>query len=105
MSKFIVKPNQSSLPKSPEVPLILDTPASEISIQRLIDDTLLVLDREIRQLKILSARGKLDPAAARDLRDHAKLLFELKKQEKESLQGITDDQLKAEAKKVLGDEN
>jgi hypothetical protein len=98
MSKFVVKPNQSSLPKAPDTP---EPIAHDISIQRLLDDCLLVLDREVRNLKIMSARGKLEASDARDLRDHTKLLFEMKEQEQESLRGLTDDQLKEAAKEAL----
>lgn len=78
----------------PEAP-VKDIPISDISIQRLIDDGLLVLFREITNLKRLSVSGKLEATDARDLRDHLKLLFELKDRESESLKGLTDDELKA----------
>ena len=67
----------------------------DISVQRLIDDSLLALSREVRNLLTLSSRGKLEASDARDLRDHLKLLFELKDRENESLRGVTDEQLKA----------
>lgn len=70
-------------------------PVSDISVARLMDDCLLALYREVRNLLTLSAKGKLDPNNARDLRDHLKLLFELKDRENESLKGLTDEQLKA----------
>lgn len=76
-------------------------PVSDISVQRLIDDSLLALYREVKNLLTLSAKGKLDPSCARDLRDHLKLLFELKDREKDSLQNITDDQLKDMLEKGL----
>jgi len=81
-----------------EAPLI-----SEISIQRLIDDSLSVLYREVKNLLILSAKGKLDAPSARDLRDNLKLLFELKDREGESLKGLTDEQINEmlEARKTL----
>lgn len=82
---------------------ITPPPISEISIDRLIDDSLGVLYREIKNLVSLSARGKLEPNDARDLRDHLKLLFELKAREKDSLAGITDEQIKAQAAKALVD--
>ena len=71
-----------------EVPIV-----SEISIQRLIDDCLTILYREVRNLSILAARGKLEAPDARDLRDHLKLLFELKTREDATLSGLTDDQI------------
>lgn len=88
----VPKPNQAtdlSATKAQDVPL------SDISIDRLMDDCLVALDREVRNLKILSSRGKLSPPESRDLRDTYKLLFELKKMEAELLKGLTDEQLKA----------
>jgi len=79
-----------------------DIPVSEISIDRLIDDGLLVLYREIKNLMILSVKGKLEPNDARDLRDHLKLLFELKNREAELLKGMTDEELQAKAKEAIG---
>lgn len=81
--------------QKPEPP-VKDLPISEISIARLIDDGLLVLFREITNLKRLSVSGKLGPTDARDLRDHLKLLFELKDRESESLKGLTDEDLEAQ---------
>jgi hypothetical protein len=75
-------------PPSPTDPIVKD-----ISIQRLIDDSLLILFREIRNLTILSVRGKLESTEARDLRDHLKLLFELKDREQETLKNLTDEEL------------
>lgn len=79
-------------------------PASDISVVRLIDDGLLALYREMKNLLSRSAKGKLDASDARDLRDHMKLLFELKAQEGESLRGITDEDLKAQAKATINDD-
>jgi hypothetical protein len=102
MSKFIVKSNQSSLP--PKLDVKEEVLTSSLSVQRLIDDCLLALSREVRNLTIASAKGKLEASEARDLRDHCKLLFELKKIEQESLRNLTDDELKAAAKEAM-DEN
>jgi len=66
----------------------------DISVQRLIDDSLLALSREVKNLLVMSAKGKLAPTDARDLRDHLKLLFELKDRESDLLRGLTDEQLK-----------
>lgn len=71
-----------------------DQPLSEVSVDRLIDNGLTVLQREMKNLLSQSARGKLDAASARDLRDTVKLLFELKDRESELLKGKTDDELK-----------
>ena len=66
---------------------------SDISIERLIDLGLTALDREIKNLTMASAKGKLDAASARDLRDHLKLLFELKDRENDFLKNLTDEEL------------
>jgi hypothetical protein len=82
---------------------VKDIPISDISVARLIDDGLLVLYREVKNLMILSTRGKLEPNDARDLRDHLKLLFELQARENESLRGLTDEQLKEKAQAALNE--
>jgi hypothetical protein len=94
--KRIAKPSTVIFQKSEEV----ETPlVSDISIQRLIDDSLLILYREIKQLLFLSSKGKLQPENARDLRDHLKLLFELKNRESEILASMSDEQLEQMLKK------
>jgi len=80
---------------------ITPPPISDISVQRLIDDCLLILYREVKNLMTLSTRGKLEPNDARDLRDHLKLLFELKAREGQSLQGLTDEQIEEQARAAL----
>ncbi len=67
---------------------------SDISIDSLIDNGLLVLFREIKQLMNMSVKGKLSAPDARDLRDHLKLLFELKDREDLTLSGLSEDELK-----------
>lgn len=97
--KRIVKSNQlTPLPSSPKI-----ADPTDISVARLIDDGLLVLYREIKNLMMLSVNGKLEPNDARDLRDHLKLLFELKDREGESLRGLTDDEIKIKAQEALND--
>jgi len=100
--KYVVKPNQSSISATPKV---ADISVSDISVTRLIDDGLLAIHREMKNLLMLSAKGKLDAANARDLRDTVKLLFELQVRENDSLRGLTDDQLKEQAKKALDETN
>lgn len=80
---------------------------SDISVQRLIDDSLLALSREVKNLLVMSVKGKLQPTDARDLRDHLKLLFELKDREAASLQGLTDDELKdmLDKSKIVADDS
>lgn len=72
-----------------------DPVISDISIDSLLASGLLVLFREIRQLTLLSAKGKLAAPDARDLRDHLKLLFELKDREQGFLDGLEDEELDA----------
>lgn len=76
---------------SPSEPTKIDV--SDISIQRLIDDGLLILYREMHNLKLKSVQGKLGASDARDVRDHLKLLFELKNRENDLLRGLTDEEL------------
>lgn len=100
--KHLAKPN-TVLPGDKDAPADLLPSASDISVQRLIDDSLLALSREVRNLLTLSSRGKLEASDARDLRDSVKLLFELKDREHESLRKLTDEELKVKAKQVLDD--
>lgn len=80
-------------------------PISDISVARLVDDCLVALYREVKNLLALTAKGKLGPNESRDLRDHLKLLFELKDRENESLRGLTDEQLQERVNEVLAKEN
>lgn len=73
--------------------VIPDPVISEISVDSLINDGLLALYREIKQLLSLSSKGKLDAPSARDLRDHVKLLFEIKDRESDMLKSLTPEQL------------
>lgn len=98
--KSVPKPNQLT-DLTTRVP---DPVTSDISVARLIDDGLLALFREMKNLLMLSSRGKLEAADARDLRDTLKLLFELKDRESQSLQGLTDEELKAKVKAALDTE-
>lgn len=86
--------------KTPEVQVPI---VSEISIQRLIDDCLGILYREVRNLSTLSSRGKLEAPDARDLRDHLKLLFELKAREDATLAGLSDTEIEGMLHKPEGD--
>ncbi len=95
------KPNQLTDLNSTKAPEIAK---SDVNVDRLIEDALYILYREIKNLFMLSSRGKLDAANARDLRDHTKLLFELKAQINESLRTLTDEQLKAKATEAIKDE-
>lgn len=99
--KHYIRPNQQTDLSSTKPPPPVDPPLSEISVQSLIDDGLLALYREVKNIVIASSKGKLDAPTAKDLRDHLKLLFELKDRESQSLKGMTDEQLEAKAKAAL----
>lgn len=79
--------------KLPETP-IKDPPISDISVDDLVGKCLLALNREVTNLLMLSAKGKLDAGGSRDLRETTKLLFELKDREKEFLESLGNDDLK-----------
>lgn len=104
--KRIIVPNKPSTtemqaPKrSNPDPLI-----SDISVDSLIGDGLLALHREMKQILALGAHGKLDAPTARDLRDHVKLLFEIKDREKSLLDDLTDEELAEMVKTIKNDSN
>ena len=66
-----------------------DKAISDVSIDGLIGDGLLCLDREMRNLKFATAKGKLSATEAKDLRDTVKLLFELKDREAALLEALS----------------
>lgn len=74
---------------------------TDTSVDALLDGGLLALSREMKNLLIASAKGKLDSASARDLRDSIKLLFELKERESKNAGQLDDEQLKEQAKAIL----
>lgn len=93
MAKIIIQQTNK-----PEVP---DTPVSDISIDGLIDNGLLALYREMKNLLMASSKGKLDSASSRDLRDIIKLLFELKDRENQILSGLSDEEFDAKVQQAL----
>ncbi len=97
----IAKPGQTTNLDDIVAEKISSSPPSDISITRLIEDGLIILYREIKNLLSLSSKGKLDKDSARDLRDHLKLLFELKAQEDSMLKGLTDEELEQQVKSVF----
>lgn len=93
----------TEVPKQEVAAETLPPSMTDVSVVRLIDDGLIALQREMKNILRTSASGKLDPASARDLRDHMKLLFELKKMEEDSLRHMSDEQLRTAAKKTLNE--
>lgn len=83
----------------------LNPSPDDISIERLIEDGLLALHREIKYLLKIGESDKLSANNSRDLRDHLKLLFELKERENDLLKGMTDEQLRDQAKEALSNES
>jgi hypothetical protein len=73
---------------------LVDPIISDISVDSLISDCLLALHREIKNILILGVGGKLEANDARDLRDHLKLLFEIKDRETSFLKTLSDEELK-----------
>lgn len=100
LKEFTKQVNSEQAERDASGPLI-----SDISVDKLVGEGLLALSREIRNLLTASAQGKLDPASARDLRDHLKLLFELKDREGNNLDGMSDAELRAKAKDALADDD
>ncbi len=84
MKRIVHPPSFAKTEKGPEAPVI-----SDISVDSLISDALLALYREIKNLLMASARGKLEAADAKDLRDHTKMLFEIKDRENRDLSSLS----------------
>lgn len=106
--KRYAKPNQLTNLSPILAPKVKDPLISDISVDSLINDGLLALYREIKNILTLGVGGKLPPEAARDLREHLKMLFEIKDREAEHLQNLSDEQLQdmviAYLKRVTPDE-
>lgn len=73
---------------------VADLPVSDVSVDELIGDGLSALYREVKNILVMTTKGKLDPNNARDLRDHLKLLFELKDRELDRVKSLSPEQLK-----------
>lgn len=91
--KRIAKPNQLTDISSTKAPPVETPLVTDISISRLINDGLSILYREIKNLLYASSKGKLSPNDAKDLRDHLKLLFEIKDRENNFLTNLSDEEL------------
>lgn len=62
-------------------------------VDSLLDKAGAILAREVRNLAMLSARGKLEPADARDLVAYIRLLSEIQKKQEEEAANLTDEEL------------
>lgn len=101
--KRIVHPPKTGLQLSTEEDakrqsFVKDVQTSDISIDNLLQDGLLGIYREVKNLLYLSVRGKLNKDDAKDLRDTVKLLFELKDREKDLLENLTNEELEGKLK-------
>lgn len=81
--------------KAHEEPLVeMNTPMEDISLDKLLNNCLVLLDREIKELRKESVLGKLSKDSAHSLRENAKLILDLKKKEKELLDGMSEEELR-----------
>lgn len=73
---------------------------SGVNLGDLLEKHLNVFYRETRSLLERSSHGKLDKDSAHSMRENIKLLLDLKKKEKELLDELTIDELKASIEKA-----
>ena len=76
-----------------------EAPVANFDVVSLLDKAGLILQREVTNLAIASASGKLLPAHARDLVAYVKLLHDLKREQEDTAASLTDEELKAAAQK------
>lgn len=92
MKRYVKAPNTIIPPPGqPE-----ESTASELAdfdIDKLLDQGGTALSREIKNILVASAKGKLDAAYSRDLIAYLRLLQELKIEQKKDLQDLTDEEL------------
>jgi hypothetical protein len=72
-----------------------DEQPDEISLEGLLNKATKILRTDLMYLTQESTKGKLSPAAARDLVAYVKLLSELKADQNQDLSKLTIEQLKA----------
>lgn len=75
-------------------------PESSFDIESLLEQSLNILSREIRNLARMSASGKLEGSDAKDLVSYVKLLSELKQEQQEKAASMTDEELANAAKQT-----
>lgn len=66
-----------------------------MSVTEMLDKAKEALRRDLNHIFTQSSNGKLAPAAARDLAVYIKVLHELEEREKEFLDSLTEEELKA----------
>lgn len=87
MSKLYPVKDKAGMFVTPELEMEFDVVAELDRVQQ-------ILRREIKNLLIASASGKLLPAHSRDLVAYVRLLSDLKKEQEADLANSTDDELK-----------
>ena len=97
--RHFVRPNTDDVQPPEDAPSVKDL--GEISVTKLLESSLLAVQREVRNLTIATAKGKLSPTDARDLRDYTKLLFELEERENAILNSAPDAALIEAARKII----
>lgn len=86
--KRYVKPAQNEVATPEEDPI-----SADINLDELYDKTKLILYREIRNLLRDSASQLLSKDSSQSLVNYAKLLKDLRKEERERLKNLTDEEL------------
>lgn len=89
--KFVPKQRPFEVEERKEVEEAL---SSEFDVERLLDQGGEILRREIKNLMMESSGKKLSPTSARDLVAYIRLLSELRAQEVDTVEGLTDEELK-----------
>lgn len=103
---YLKPPIVPPTPKAPAAKRYTEPKRGYVSLDDLLARCLLILWREVRNLHEQSHGGnKLTKEQSLELRENVKLLMDMKKKEKDLLDGLTDDELDemAKAKGVQND--
>lgn len=93
MKRFVSKPSLIET-NTPVAVLGADGGAPvDFDVEVLLDKTGLVLQREVQNLVIASAKGKLSPELARDLVNYTTLLHKLREEQRKAAASMTDEEL------------
>lgn len=98
MKRYVSKPPVEYIAKTAEAEVQhseLGTVGTDFDIDALLAKSALVLQREVHNIMLAGAKGKLDAAASRDLVSYIKLLTELKAEKQKELANMTQEQLEA----------
>lgn len=92
MKRFTSKPSAYRETVA-QTPVLSSNDLGVFDVDALLDKAVLVLQREIQQLVIRSASGKLEPEHARDLISYVQLLNKLREDMRKSVAQMDDEQL------------